>query len=130
MLPAIADQLLPFQRARLVAATPPPNEKSPPTNNSAPRGASEYTRAVCEKPADVIPEPNAVHCAPSHLPTLFTVTPLAVGNAPAAYKSLPLKANAKTQPSTPSPTADQFVPFQRAIDLAGKPPALENLPPA
>ena len=75
---AIADQALPFQRARFVAAIPPANEKSPPANNSVPRTASEYTNTVCENVAGVIPEPSAVHCAPSHLPTLFTVTPLAV----------------------------------------------------
>ena len=83
-----------------------------------------------------IAETNADQALPSHLAMLLATAPPAVPNSPAAYKSPPNTASARTLDELllslgpiPEPRADQLLPFHLAMPLANTSPTIEKLPP-
>src|SRR6476661_6071038 len=124
-------QLLPFQRATLLASTPPALAKRPPTYTSVPAMAMACT-AVLNMPSDT-PLPRLCQALPSHLAMHEAGTPPAPAKEPPTYTSVPLMAIACTIPATPSlvpvPSVAQVLPFQRAMLLTFMPPTCVKLPP-
>ena len=124
-----ADQLVPFQRAILMAETPPAVSKFPPT----------YKLLFSSKPIDrislFVPDTlvalstRALHALFSHLVILFTVIPPATENTPPtnnAPVSLSLIFN--IGPLVPSTKEDQDVPFHFAMLFAVTPPIVVKSP--
>src|SRR5215213_4941725 len=99
------DQLRPFQRAMLLALTPPAVVNPPPAYTSP----LFVTSMSSTQPS--VPLPRADHALPFQRAMLFTGTPPAVVKYPPAYTS-PLLATAravtrvKSPPLMPLPRAD------------------------
>src|SRR6266545_3871660 len=120
-----ADQLLPFQCAMRLAATPPAILKRPPAYTSPPMTTIAFTLLLT-------PPPIGNHSMPlwrAMLVDWLLGEKLAAAKLPPANTSLPRTAIAETEPGIPLPRADQLVPFQRAMLLADTPPAFVKIPP-
>src|SRR6185503_10303088 len=114
-------------------ALPPAFAKYPPATRS-PFGSTAKAPTNGPKTSD-IPDPSADQLMPFQRAMRLALTPPAVVNPPPATTSpLGVVARARTQSFTPEPSpepsADQLVPFQRAMRLALTPPAVVNEPPA
>jgi len=117
-----------------LALTPPMEINAPPTKTSVPE-----TAAAIIDPAPFTPPCKDSHATPFHFATFLAFTVPASLKSSGLHKVLPQPQPALARSHsgpvapdkilTPSPRADQFVPFHLAMFVAAAPLAELNLPP-
>src|SRR5690606_8534261 len=100
---------------------------SPPSASSPPAPKSWTSSA---HPPPPTPNSSGTHVAPVHAATLSqSEWPPAELNHPPTSSALGVEKRSKTCEAAPLPSGAQLAPFQRAMLLAGLPPALPKPPP-
>src|SRR5690606_27732421 len=105
------------------AAAPPAALNAPPAKSAGPLPSSNSARAAVQPFVPVSP-PSADQTAPSQRAIFLTMVEPAPTKKPPTYSAAPLpRPSSKTSsalptlPRMPEPSADQFAPSQRAMQL-------------